>query len=365
MTRRRLRVAVDARSLLCAEPRGEGKSLLRLYGEIARLRPDIEVLLFGDDHAQRYGGPLPGGARAVSFSALTHRTDLWENLLFPLQALARGCTLIHAASSGAPAWAPLPVVMTVHDLIPLVFEDGHDAASKARFAARLARGARRARRIVTVSEHTRRDLLARYPAVAGRSGVIHWGGDPTPAVTPPAGPPCLLLFGGEARRKNTDYSVQRFIAAAARLPALRLCAIGISSARQRESVVTMLSAAGLLDRAEILGFVSEAQLEQRLAQATALLYLSLYEGFGLPVLEAVGRGLPVIASDRTSIPEILHGAPGLHALDQPGSIEDTIVRLCSDPVARQHYASEQLAVMHRFTWAAAAARYIDTFEALA
>lgn len=365
MTQAPLRVAVDARSLLCAQPRGEGKSLLRLYEEIARLRPDIQVTMFGDDHAARFKGSLPPGARQVAFSALTHRVDVWENLLLPWRARAMGCNVLHAASSGTPGWAPLPVVMTVHDLIPLVFDDGHDAASRARFAARLDRGVRRARRIVTVSDSTRRDLLARHPGAAARTQVIHWGGDPLQPACEPQAAPWLLLFGGEARRKNTEYSVQRFVAAASRVPGLRLRVIGVVADAQRRALGQMLEAAGLAERADILGFVTEAALQAHLRSATALLYLSLYEGFGLPLLEAIGMGLPVIASDRSSLPEVLQGAPGLHSLEDPAAIEDTIVRLCSDAGARAAYALAQQAVLPRFSWSDTASHYIHSFEAAA
>jgi glycosyltransferase involved in cell wall biosynthesis len=361
-----LRVAVDARSLLCSQPRGEGKSLLRLYQEIVRLRPDTKVVLFGDDHARRYEGELPQSARVVALSAVTHRVDLWENFFFPLSARANGCTVMHCTSSGAPALATLPIVMTVHDLIPVVFDDGHDATSQARFTARLNRGVRRARRIVAVSEHTRLDLQARHPSAAAKTEVVHWGSDRVDRPASPLGsPPSVLLFGGEARRKNTEYSVQRFIAAAARVPALCLTVIGITSASQRALLQAMLDAAGLHDRAEILGFVTEQQLAERLGSAAVLLYLSLYEGFGLPVLEAIGMGLPVIASDRSSLPELLRGAPGLHALDDPIAIEHTLVYLGNDADARADYVRAQQAVLDRFAWSATASRYIEALEAAA
>lgn len=359
------RIAIDARSLLCAQPRGEGKSLLRLYQEVVQLRPGIELLFFGDEHSARYTGPLPAGARAVAVPSLTHRLELWEDLVFPLRARLAGCTVMHCASSSAPRRALLPVLLTVHDLIPMVFDDGHDEAGRARFARRLGYGVRQARAIVAVSENTRRDLLQQFPDCRAPVSVAHWGGDDFGVVAEAAPqPPTVLVFGGEARRKNTLFAVDRFIAAAQRVATLRLELIGVASQRQRDELQARLAAAGVADRVRMPGFVTEAELAETLRRASALLYLSLYEGFGLPVLEAIGHGVPVLASDRTSLPEILRGVPGAFALEDPRAIEDAVVQLASAGPARAAMAHAQRTALPRFRWSDTARHYLQTLDTL-
>ncbi|MDH3461348.1 MAG: hypothetical protein OEM00_10330, partial [Burkholderiaceae bacterium] len=125
-----IRVGVDARSLLCREPRGEGKSLLRLYQEILSLRPDIDVVFFGDSAAAGFNGRLPRGSRGIVLPSVGNRWNVWEDLLFPLRARLAGCTVMHCTSSGAPRCTLMPMVMTVHDLIPLLFEDGQDDGAR-------------------------------------------------------------------------------------------------------------------------------------------------------------------------------------------------------------------------------------------
>ena len=185
-----------------------------------------------------------------------------------------------------------------------------------------------------------------------------------PSLVQPPPPPTLLVFGGEARRKNTDFAVDRFIGAASRVPSLRLHLVGIASASQRERLQQRLAAEGLASRVEMPGFVSEAELAQRLQSACALLYPSLYEGFGLPVLEAIGHGVPVLASNLSSLPEILQGVPGSFELSQPLAIEDMLVTLATDPAARLAMARSQRPVMGRFRWADTAARYVQLLETL-
>jgi glycosyltransferase involved in cell wall biosynthesis len=368
-TRGRMRVGVDARSLLCREPRGEGKSLLRLYKEILGQRPDIEVTLFGDEKAAEYRGALPERAKVVGLTGPTGRFGIWEELYFPWAARLQGCTVLHCTSSGGPRWSPLPILLTVHDLIPLTFDDGHDARARQQFARRLRNGLRRATRVATVSAHTRSDLEAAFPGAGAKAAVIHWGCDLQRYDVSRAGPntdaPYLLAFGGEARRKNTEYTLERFIGVAQRLPALRFVLAGVNSTRQREELARRAREAGVDDRVEMPGYVLESGLAHLMRGATALLYLSLYEGFGVPVTEAIGLGVPVIASDCTSIPEILGDAPGCHALDRPELIEQAIVALVSDSQLCVEWAQAQAQRCRSLTWQACALRTIEQIELVA
>ncbi|MBC7481980.1 MAG: glycosyltransferase family 4 protein [Rhizobacter sp.] len=358
-----LRVAVDARSLLCRHPRGEGKSLLRLYNTVLEQRSDLEVIFFGDSSASGFDRSLPDTIRVVILPTVTSRFNAWENLLFPLGAKIAGCNVMHCTSSGAPWRTLMPMVMTVHDLIPILFEDGQSAGDSKLFFRRLRRGLHQAAVVMTVSNHTCQDLLKTFPMLERRPHVVHWGAEPLIDRSPSApGVPTVLVFGGEARRKNTDYTIDRFIGAAKRVPGLRLQLVGISSAIQRTAVQHKIEAAGLTGGVSMIGFVSEALLADMMRNSTLLLYLSLYEGFGLPLVEAIGCGLPVIASDRTSIPEILSSGAGCFDLSNPQAIEDAIVGLCVDARSRKRYAARQAALLPRFDWAVAAQSVLTALE---
>ncbi len=365
-----LRIAVDARSLLCREPRGEGKSLLRLYQEMASLRPDIEAIFFGDHKARDFRGSLPPGARACMVDLPGDRFAAWENLYFPALARLKGCQIMHCTSSGTPRWCPLPTVMTVHDLIPILVDDGQTEQEKARFATRLKHGIRNAYRIITVSHHTKADLQRLFPDQKQNVEVIHWGGEPLgnaslrqPNQRDAESAPYLIAFGGGAKRKNTEFTLDRFIAIAHRVPALRLMLVGVSNPGQRAAISQKLERCQLSERVVLPGFVSEAELDQLVSQACALLYLSQYEGFGLPVLEAISHGVPVIAADRTSIPEILHGVPGCIALDHPEAVEEAMFAISTDPELRNSWQKAQSTVLPRFDWRETATRTLAVLDA--
>lgn len=361
-----MKIGVDARSLLCREPRGEGKTLLNLYRHIGLLRPDIGIVLYGDKAANQFRGELPADWSVVPLTWPGERFSAWENCYFPTAATLAGCDILHCTSSGGPFWSKLPQLLTIHDLIPVCFDDGQSVQEKKSFSRRLDHGLRNAKRVITVSAHTQKDLLATHPRLATPVDVIHWGADQVEAVELPEKViegPYVLSFGGEARRKNTGFTVQRFIAAARSVPDLKLVLVGVNSARHRETILQQLGEAGLSERLVLPGFVSEQELDGLIRNAHALIYLSLYEGFGLPVLEAISRGVPVIASDLTSIPEVLRGAPGCISLDQPAAIEQAIVALATDPAERARWKAAQAAILPAFDWKQTAAKTIAALEA--
>lgn len=361
-----LTIGVDARSVLCKEPRGEGKSLLRLYAEMLRQQSDLKVWFFGDSKASEFTGTLPPGLCVDAPRSWGHRINGWENISLPWRAWRRGCDVLHCASSGAPRFSAVPVMLTVHDLIPLVFDDGQNSRFKANFARRLDNGLAIARRIVTVSEHTRKDLLARTPQLSTPVDVVHWGGDDLVGDGPlptPASPPYLLAFGGESRRKNTDYLLDRFIAIAPSFSELRLVLVGVSAAWQRRQLAQRLSETGLADRVTLTAFVSEAELDGLFNGAIAVLYPSLYEGFGLPLLEAIGRGVPVLASDCSSIPEVLGGAPGALPLRPSENVDAILLRLVSDAEFREQWVRRQRTELDRFRWSDVANRTVESLRA--
>lgn len=358
--RKHARIAVDARSLLCAQPRGEGKSLLRLYEEIVRQDASVEVVLFGDEHADAYRGNLPERTRTVRMPSLTHRWDVWEDILLPLEAKRHGCSLIHGASSSTPRWPSMPTMMTVHDLIPIVFDDGHTHAERQRFARRLRRSVATADTIVAVSGSTRADIERTIGPMRTAVDVIHWGGDCThEGPSRPGSPPTVLMFGGAAPRKNTLFGLERFIDAAAMVPDLHLVIVGVPATPFRAALEDRLRIARLEHRVRMPGFVDEQQLASILTNAVALMYLSRYEGFGLPVLEAIGSGVPVIASDCAALAEVLQGVPGSLPLADPAGISNELARIAREPGARDAMIRAQQTVMARFRWADAASRYLQ------
>ena len=371
---RGLRVGVDARSLLQRHPRGEGKTLLKLYTHLVAQRPHWKITFFGDQHTPEACLALPPGVQSMHMTLPGNRYDSWENLCLPLMSLRAGCDVLHCASSSGPRWSPAPSVLTVHDLIPVVADDGVDAAFKQAFLRRLKNGLRHARKVIAVSENTRQDLLRTLPETQVAIDVVHWGAseaqtraqaidDSTPFVGPTA--PYLMAFGGEAPRKNTAYVLDRFAAVAGSMPSLQLVLVGVTGERERRAVSSRIAQTGLEGSLHMPGFVDEAQLDLLLRRALALFYPSLYEGFGMPVLEAIERGVPVVASNLSSLPEILLDVPGCFDLTDTAAVESALQGLASDDAYRADWAARQRGVLSRFDWAGTARKTAALLESAA
>ncbi len=262
-----------------------------------------------------------------------------------------------------PLGALPPAVVTVHDLmhfrLPAMF-----AAHKRLLAARvLRRAVRRAARVVTGAEHARRDLTAWMPWAAERITVVPHGVDPSFAAPVPepalawsgALRPYLLCVGNRKPHKNVVTAVEVLARLRARRPELRLVLAG-PRFRGSDGVAERAAALGVADAVVDAGPVSEDRLRALYRDAECLLFPSLYEGFGLPVLEAMASGTPVVASDRTSVPEVV-GDAGLmvEALDAD-AMAAAVERLWSDGALRASLVTRGRERAAAFTWEAAASR---------
>jgi glycosyltransferase involved in cell wall biosynthesis len=367
-----MRLAIDARTCLVAQPRGEGKSILRQYQEVAALRPDWELIFYGDRPGLPRPDALPAGA-VRAFELPGFRFSSWENLGFPVRTWLDRVTLAHYTSSSAPPFSPVPFVVTVHDVIPLVFPDGWEAAAVRRFRASVGRAVRRARAVMVPSANTKADLVRILAADPARMHVVPWGADAPPAPQAAAErdrllqaahirPPFVFAFGGGAPRKNTEATLRGFAAAAAGIPELGLVLAGLGNEALRERYRALADELGVGDRVCVLEYVSEPLLEALYAGARCLLYLSSYEGFGLPVLEAMARGLPVIGANLTSIPEVAGDAALLFDPADTGAWTAALVELCTSDALHVDLAARGRARAQRFSWAETGRATVELFE---
>jgi len=280
-----------------------------------------------------------------------------------------------------PIWNVPRLVVTMHDTLALAHPELVFPTRRGRLAWLLKEhvAARMADRIVTVSETSRRDLQAWFRLSAERLRVITEG--PDPIFRP--GPKCresdrvlvkhaipldarfLLYVGGLSPHKNLPRLVEAF--AQVSEPGLFLVIVGDFNDVFHTHVPQIESAiarGGLKDRVLLPGFVPDAELVHLYRRAYALVQPSLMEGFGLPPVEAMACGTPLISSRAGSLPEIV-GDAGLFfdPTDVP-SIATTIRQLLADPHLRDELAGRALARAPLFTWHRAAAALLDCFGEL-
>lgn len=368
-----MRVGVDARAALAATRRGEGKALLRLYGEISRLRPDWEIFFYG------YPGGQPSGIGNVQerlFDVPGFRFNLWENLALPAYARFDRLDVLHCAGSSAPRFtAGIPVVMTVHDVIPLIYSDGGTPRQVHQFERQIRYGLARASTVIAVSEATKADIVRLFDVQAEKVRVVYWGCDsagPAPDRQKATADSRLdrlgiprhyvMALGGGAPRKNTDRLIAAFGRVAQGIADVDLVLVGADNSQIRDRFKSLAEEAGVGDRIIILGFVDDYDLAELYDNTLCLLYPSLYEGFGLPILEAMTRGAPVIASDRSSIPEVAGSAALLIDPENELALSEALINMLSDETLRNKLAALGRERATRFSWRRTAEATADILE---
>lgn len=279
-------------------------------------------------------------------TALAYRAGhLWEQAVLP--AVARRASLIYCPANLAPA-ASRRTVVVIHDLAALSHPEWYSPpyASYQRRMMPLVAG--RARRVIAPSEFSRRELVDNLGIDAARISVVPNGVDSR--FSPSADPepvrqrfglqrPYVLVVGTRIARKNV---------AALAVAERRLRELGIELVSGGSSRTYMRP--GETPPLRALGYVDDSLLPGLYAGALALAMPSLYEGFGLPVLEAMASGVPVVAADRTALPETCGGAGLLVDPDDPKGLADALVKGATDESARRVLVPAGLDRASEFTW---------------
>jgi glycosyltransferase involved in cell wall biosynthesis len=349
-------VLVDAR-LARRRRTGVATYIRELDEAIRAARPgDVRV-------AFRYGPP--GVPRRGSLTGLVNLLIdlLWLHVWLPLDALARRADVIHAPVNWAPWWAPCPTVVTVQDLsferLPGAYPSGF--RRYARLFAR--RSARRAGVVVATSQATARDLTDLYGVDPGRIRVIPIGVHPG-APEPPGGRAPFVLHVGEFEpRKRVPALIAGHRAYhRAAPPDPPPCALVLAGAGGSEEDAVRAAAGPECD---LRGFVTDAELGELYRTATLLVMPSEYEGFGLPVAEAMAHGCPVLVADNSSLPEV--GGPSALLIEDPSpaGIARALTAALADRESLGRRGARAREDAERFSWARAASATLDAYRAAA
>ena len=303
------------------------------------------------------------GITAVSSRLPTENRLLrifWEQIIWPWQAWRRGLTLLHSMAFVTPLLTFYPTVITVYDLSFLHFPERFPALQRLYLSSQTRRSCRKARRIITISESSRQDVHRFFGVPLKQIDVVVPGVDSIYGPLPEAEIAAFRQKQGVARfvlhvgtlqpRKNIPVLIE----AMARLDdsELKLVLVG-GKGWLYDEIFRQVQTLGLEARVIFTGYVPDEDLPLWYNAAELLVFPSVYEGFGLPVVEAMACGTPVIAASRSSIPEAV-GEAGL--LFNPNDVEtlaNQITAVLTD-IDLQHKLRQQgLKHAQTFSWARA------------
>jgi glycosyltransferase involved in cell wall biosynthesis len=304
------------------------------------------------------------GLRVPEFRGVKRIVRPVNEAVTRLWMLTGGFDVVH--ETYYPRWARpdtgVPLVTTVHDMIHEKFVD-HGSLKN----GHKARAVRNADRVICVSEHTRRDLMEMLGTDPAKIVVVHHGSSFSERSHEESHGeiverPFLLHVGRRANYKNFPRLVEAFGSSLPVLSEFALVCFGGGEFAADE--IAMARKAGIPDDRFIHVDGDDRILAALYRQATALVYPSLYEGFGLPPLEAMSLGCPVICSNSSSIPEVVGDAGAYFDPTDTGSIRDAIVETVSTPARLQDLQRAGPLRARQFSWAACAARTYDVYRSI-
>jgi glycosyltransferase involved in cell wall biosynthesis len=364
-------IILDARTATDHFP-GIGRYVVNLASALKRVAPELDLTLLRDPAAaaQRLALPdLPTLDCAVSPFALSQQ---WR-----VRSMLRGsrAALYHNPYYLMPYRPGVPVVFTCHDLIPLIFPQYYRARQRLiyRFTHQLALNT--AQLTIAVSHSTKNDLQRFFRVKPDRIVVVHEAVDAH--FQPPSRAEIdrvkqhytlpdryMLYFGSNKPHKNLIRLVEAYAQSGIdqRGSGIGLVIGGLWDQRYPEAKQAV-EKLGLADRIRFIGPVADADLPALYGSAAVFVFPSQYEGFGLPVLEAMACGTPVVCSNRSSLPEVAGEAAVLCDPENPAALAQAIAHMIFDPVQLVERRARSLERAAQFSWEQTARLTLDVYRA--
>jgi glycosyltransferase involved in cell wall biosynthesis len=368
-----VRIGIDARKL---HDFGIGTYIRNLLRHLARLDQDTDfVLLCRPDDASHLGSLGP------NFRAVPERSGSYsvsEQLTIPFALRREGVSLFHAPHYVLPALVGCRSVVTIHDCIHLMFPQylpRRGALTYARTSISIA--ARRSTRVLTVSESSKRDILRFVDVPPDKIDVIYNAYDERFGIEPAEEDVGrvreryqlhdeFVLYAGNVKpHKNLERLIEAFHLVRNRgLDHLKLVLIGDEISRYA-ALRRAVHQHQLHKYVRFLGYLPEETLAVMYRLAGVFVFPSLYEGFGLPPLEAMASGTPVVTSNVSSLPEVAGDAALLVDPYSPDSIADGIFAILTDEGIRLDLRAKGLVRARQFSWEASVQRVREIYQQVA
>src|ERR1700681_1444572 len=372
-----MRVAIDIRR---AGDFGIGTYIRNIINQFARAGDDTEYLLIGQQSHLKEFDPLP-----ENFTLLDYPSDpgsFHTHMHLPFVLHKRGVDLLHMPWFYAPAVVTTRLVLTVHDLTDvLVPPPGVPAVMQAGRLFFARRALARADRILAVSHSTKREVSRMFDVPGGKIEVVYNALDerflrePAPtdadrtlermAVTDP-----FVLYAGNIKpQKNLPRLIEAFAVAKAELrdhpiySNLKLLLIG-DSAEEHSDLRRAVLRSRLQGEVRFLGFVPHSVLRVFYSRARAFLFPSLYEGFGLPPLEAMAHGTPVLTSSVSSLPEVFSQAALLANPENVFEIARGIRQILTEDVLRETLVRRGYELVQKYSWERSAEQVREVYRSV-
>lgn len=316
----------------------------------------------------------------LQFPISNFRKVLFEQDLVPRAARACRAELLHVPYWAPPLRSAVPIVVTIHDIIPLVLKEYRGGPLVSAYTGLVSAAARGATLILTDSDASRNDIVSRLGVSVDRVRTIYLAADPkfTERVDPidyaalrknhDLPEDYVLYLGGFDARKNIEAALQTYTWAQQALgESFPLVIAGNLPDRHDAFFHDPRVIAKQIEVENVVRFIGAVAEEDKVAlyqQARAFLYPSIYEGFGLPALEALACGVPVVGSNASSIPEIVGDAGMLVDPHDARAMAGALIAVCTEDNLHDELSERALAQAAKFSWEKCARETVAAYESV-
>jgi glycosyltransferase involved in cell wall biosynthesis len=374
MTHRQPRIAINAQLLHGGQ--GYRSAGIHTYTEqilrhLPQADPDLHYTLFTQHPPHDLDPSIEIKAARWPTERPTMRI-LWEQIAQPHAVRRAQADVLHATAFVGPIIRSCPTVLTIYDLSFALFPQFFRGLRQTYLRVGTRYSARHAKRIIAISDNTRRDIARLYGVPLDQIDLAYPGVDQTLGRRSNAEverfcrekslPAKFLLFLGTLEpRKNLPMLIRAFAQMKQTCPDARLVLAG-GIGWLADEIFDAVKLAGVEDRVIFAGFVAEAEKPLWYSAATAFVYPSIYEGFGLPPLEAMACGTPVIVSNASSLPEVVGEAGVLIDPNDERSWSAALSRVWNDTAYRAELTDRGVRQAKKFTWIESARSITATYR---
>jgi len=364
-----MRIGIEAQRILRKNKHGMDVVALQLVKSLQENSNGNEIIVFVKDGPDRTVLESLKKVKVVFVSGLTYLD--WEQVWLPLAIIREKIDLMHFTSNTASVFCPIPYVLTVHDVIYME-NTSRSKAMYQRLGAiyrswNVPIAIRRAARVVTVSKYESDRIIFHFPDVKNNLRVIYNAVSPdffddSTSSLENVPHKFFLFLGNTDPKKNTNNVIKGYVHYRQNLKGNLPLVIGDFPREQVEKLMINENAGHLLEDVISLGYLSHRQLAYLYRKATAFLYPSLRESFGIPILEAMASQCPVITSITSSMPEVAGDAAVL--VDPMNSLE---IGQAMSEIEKDKSLSDKLIAKGKnrsaqFSWVRSARQYLRIYE---
>jgi glycosyltransferase involved in cell wall biosynthesis len=371
-----MKIGIDATICSSSRPTGLGIYAANLINALSQIHNDIVVWTVDDTGMTIDKQKLRKVMQTLHFmgNKAFQVRPFWIDLLLPKLLKQEGVDVLFSVVPSALSRSPVPHVVTVLDLIPLTFPGEISKTVYWNYKYRIPAILNNAAALVTISDHTKTEVVKHFNINPNKIHTTYLGYDSANFR-----PHCdlevlgrygleprryLLYVGNASPRKNLITLVKAYAQIASRI-SHKLVLCGSKTKRERRQILEWVSQYKLEERVQLLDYVSYADLPVLYTGAALFTYVSLSEGFGLPILEAMACGTPVLCSNTTSIPEVARDAAVLLDPRDYGNMAHVIARTVLDERRLQELSAAGLQKCKQFSWGKTAQQVLCLLKSVA